>query len=240
MVGFDETVMQPARRRRRRRLVIAVVHVSCGQILDVFEDATPRTCGRGWPGCRCRAGDDPGRLGRSREGYQGAVLNPDPFTGRPSPLADVQIVVDPFHVVRLANMALTRARQRVQQEALEDRGWKGDPLYDVRKLLLLGGERVDEAGGVRINTALDVGDPDDVVRDCWVAKEKFRDVYLTDHPDDAADRLDDAIAWCAAPESGPELRRLAKLDTVTVADATADGTARAAAPDRDYQPPPAR
>jgi hypothetical protein len=145
------------------------------------------------------------------EGYRGAVLNPDPRTGRPSPLAEVQIVVDPFHVVRLANMALTRARQRVQQETLEHRGWKGDPLYDVRKLLLLGAERVDEAGWARIHAALDAGDPDDVVRDCWVAKEKVRDVYLTDDPQLAAERLDDAIAWCAAAESGPELRRLAKL-----------------------------
>jgi transposase len=34
MVGFDETVMQPA---RRRRFVTAVVDVGTGQILDVFE-----------------------------------------------------------------------------------------------------------------------------------------------------------------------------------------------------------
>ncbi len=37
MVGFDETVMQPAHRRRRRRFVTAVVDVGTGQILDVFE-----------------------------------------------------------------------------------------------------------------------------------------------------------------------------------------------------------
>lgn len=37
MVGFDETVMQPAHRRRRRRFITAVVDVTTGQILDVFE-----------------------------------------------------------------------------------------------------------------------------------------------------------------------------------------------------------
>jgi transposase len=37
MIGFDETVMQPASRRRRRRFVTAVVDVGTGQILDVFE-----------------------------------------------------------------------------------------------------------------------------------------------------------------------------------------------------------
>ena len=139
------------------------------------------------------------------------MVNPDPLTGRPSPLAGVQIVVDPFHVVRLANMAVTRCRQRIQQETLEHRGWKGDPLYDIRKLLLVGAERVDEAGWARIHAALDAGDPNDAVRDCWVAKEKVRDVYLTDDVGLAAERLDDAIAWCTPAESGPELRRLAKL-----------------------------
>ena len=91
------------------------------------------------------------------------------------------------------------------------RGWKGDPLYDVRKLLLLGAERVDEAGWRRIHAALDAGDPDGFVSDCWVGKEKVRDVYLTDDENVAAVSLDEAIAWCAAAESGPELRRLLKV-----------------------------
>ncbi len=33
MVGFDETVISPARRRRRRRFATAVVDVASGQIL---------------------------------------------------------------------------------------------------------------------------------------------------------------------------------------------------------------
>lgn len=49
----------------------------------------------------------------------------------------------------------------------------------------------------------DAGDPNDAVRDCWVAKEKVRDVYLTDDENLAAERLNDTIAWCSAPESGP-------------------------------------
>jgi transposase len=137
-------------------------------------------------------------------------VKPDPLTGRPSPLADAVIVVDPFHIVRLANQAVTRCRQRVQQSTLEHRGWKGDPLYDIRKLLLLGAERVDAAGWDRLQRALRDGDPDGEVRDCWVAKEKVRSVYLTDDPAIAEQALDDAIAWCAEPESGPELRTLAK------------------------------
>ena len=111
----------------------------------------------------------------------------------------------------LANQAVTRARQRVQQETLQHRGWKGDPLYDIRKLLLLGAERVDESGWTRLHAGLRAGDPDDTVTDTWVAKEKVRAVYLTDDPNEAADRLDDAITWCTAPEATPEQTRLAKI-----------------------------
>jgi transposase len=210
VVGFDETVMSPA--HRRRRFVTAVVDVATGQLLDVFEG---RDAGHlrawmselplSWLAQVQVVSVDP------HEGYRSAVVSPDRLTGRPSPLAYVAVVVDPFHVVRLANMAVTRCRQRVQQDTVAHRGWKGDPLYDVRKLLLLGAERVDDGGWRRIHAALNAGDPTDAVRDCWVAKEKVRDVYLTDDETLAAERLDDAIAWCAAAESGPELRRLLKV-----------------------------
>ena len=211
MVGFDETVMQPAHRRRRRRFVTAVVDVGTGQLLDVFEGRDAKDLRAwmarmplSWLGSVQVVSVDP------HEGYRSAVVNPDPVTLRPSPLAGVTIVVDPFHVVRLANQAVTRCRQRVQQATLEHRGWKGDPLYDARKLLLVGAERVDEAGWARLHAAFRAGDPTDEVRDCWAAKEKVRDVYLTDDAEEAAAFLDDAVAWCDAAESGPELRTLAK------------------------------
>lgn len=205
MVGFDETVMSPARRRRRRRFITAVVAVTGGQILDIFEGRDARdlkawmaTMPPEWLSWIDVVSVDP------HEGYRSAVKAPT------SPLAGVTIVVDPFHIVRLANAAVTRCRQRVQQETIEHRGWKGDPLYDIRKLLLMGAERLDERGWERIWAALRDGDPDGSVQACWVAKEKVRDVYLTDDPDLAAERLDDAIAWCTETDSSPELRRLAK------------------------------
>jgi transposase len=211
MIGFDETVMCPARRRRRRRLVTAAVDLTTGRILDIFDGREAADL-RAWLArmpASWLAGIEVVSVD-PHEGYRGAVVRPDPRTGRPGPLAHATVVVDPFHVVRLANQAVTRARQRVQQETLQHRGWKGDALYDIRKLLLLGAERVDESGWARLHAGLRAGDPDDAVTDTWVAKEKVRAVYLTDDPDEAADRLDDAIAWCTAPEATPEQTRLAK------------------------------
>ena len=76
--------------------------------------------------------------------------------------------------------------------------------------MLLGAERVDARGWARIHAALNAGDPLDEVAACWTAKEKVRDVYRSDDPAIAAGLLDDAIAWCSARESGPELTTLAK------------------------------
>jgi len=146
----------------------------------------------------------------SHESYRSALTNPHPRTGAPSPLAATTMVVDPFHIVRLANAAVTKCRTRVQRETLEHRGWKGDPLDDIRKLLLMGAERVDDRGWECIHAALDAGDPDDVLAAAWTGKEKVRDIYLTDDPDEAAAELDDAIAWCSDPDSGPELVTLLK------------------------------
>ena len=211
MVGFDETVMSPASRRRRRRFVTAVVDVSSGQILDVCEGHDAQHL-RAWMAAMPAewlaqievVSVDP------HEGYRSALTNPDPVSGAPSPLAGTVMVVDPFHIVRLANAAVTGCRARIQRQTLEHRGWKGDPLYDVRKLLLMGAERVDERGWERIHAALAAGDPDGVLADTWTGKEKVRDVYLTDDYDQASAALDDAIAWCADPDSGPELARLLK------------------------------
>lgn len=91
MVGFDETVMQPAHRRRRRRFVTAVVDVGTGQILDVFEGRDARdlrawmaTMPASWLDLIEVVSVDP------HEGYRSAV------TGPASPLRDVTIVVDPM------------------------------------------------------------------------------------------------------------------------------------------------
>jgi transposase len=111
------------------------------------------------------------------------------------------------------NTAVTKCRQRVQQATLGHRGWKGDPLYGVRKLLVMAAERLDETGWARLHAALADGDPDGQVRDTWVAKEYVRDIYRTDDPAEAEAALDRAIDWCRDPDSGPELRTLVKTLT---------------------------
>lgn len=209
-VGLDETMYLHARRGRRRVLVTGVVDVDTGRLLDVCWGREAKDLRR-W-----MAGIDPAWLSQvevvsvdPHEGYRSAVVGPDPVTAEPSPWAHATIVVDPFHVVRLANQAVTKCRQRVQQDVFGHRGWQGDPLYGIRRLLLVGHERLTEPGWERLRNGLDRGDRTDQVLDCWLAKEKVRDVYLTDDAELAATRLDDAIAFTAS-STVPEVKTLGK------------------------------
>jgi len=103
MVGFDEAVMQPAARWRRRRFITSCVDVGTSQVIDVFEgrnsaDVTAwmATCDPGWLAEVKVVSVDP------HEGYRHAIC------AEASPLGHVDIVVDPFHIVRLANQAVRR------------------------------------------------------------------------------------------------------------------------------------
>jgi transposase len=207
-VGFDETVMSPARHLQRRRFITATVDVQSGQIIDVFNG---RDAGdlRKWLA---------GQPVWWRDGIE--VVSMDPHEGYRSAIkasteliGDVMIVVDPFHIVRLANAAVTKCRQRVQQTTLHHRGWTNDPLYAIRKLLLMGAERLDDKAWTKIQDGLRYGDPHDLVQAAWCAKERVRDIYRTEHPNDAATALDDATDWCTDPEASSELITLAKTLT---------------------------
>ena len=108
-----------------------------------------------------------------------------------------------------ANRCVDKVRRRVQNETLEHRGRKGDPLYRIRKLMLKGVERLDQKGTDRVLLGLRAGDPEGDVMGAWLAKESVRDVYLTDNPDDARLLLDKAIIGCRH-DWVPEIKSLGR------------------------------
>jgi transposase len=102
---------------------------------------------------------------------------------------------------------LDKVRRRVQNERRSaHRGRKHDPLYRIRKLLLSGHERLDEAGHQRMLLGLRVGDPADEVLGAWLANEpeSVRDVCLTENPAEAALLVDKAIV-ASAHDDVPEI-----------------------------------
>ncbi len=204
-LGLDETVMSAAGRLRRRRYVSAAVDAATGQVPGVFDGRDAADVGR-W-----LASQPPQWLAGievvccdPHEGYRSGIAR----ARRDGHLAaEALIAADAFGIVRLANQALDSARRRVQNEITGHRGRKNDPLYQIRKLLLTGAERLDAAGWAKMLTALDAADE---IRECRVAKETVRDIFRADNPLDAERHRDEAIDWCEHPSAPPELATLAR------------------------------
>lgn len=65
-------------------------------------------------------------------------------------LPDAVVVMNPFHVVRLAGDALDRCRQPVQQHTRGHRGRKDDALYRARRTLHTGADLLTDKQKQRI------------------------------------------------------------------------------------------
>ena len=111
-------------------------------------------------------------------------------------LGHATVIADPFHITRLGNRAVDDVRRRIQNELTGHRGRKGDPLYDIRKILLTGAERLGERGWAHLHDALRRGDPHDEVLATWLGKEHLREVYAVEDPAHAARLLDAVITEC--------------------------------------------
>lgn len=136
----------------------------------------------------------------------------DPFRGYANALrahlGAATLVVDHFHAVRLANAAIDDVRRRVQQTTLGHRGRRGDPLYGIRRLLVVRAERLSERGWARVHAGLAAGDPEDEVATALLAKELLRDVYSAGNVRRARVALGRFYRHCAEAQV-PELTRLA-------------------------------
>jgi transposase len=131
-------------------------------------------------------------------------------------LPDATIVVDHFHVVKLANDTVDEVRRRIAGTLRGRRGRGSDPEYKVRNLLHRNREDLSPKAFAKLwNTLVDLGDPGLTILRTWIAKEQLRRLLaLAGTATHRADRsvishrLYRFYTWCA--DSGvPELERLA-------------------------------
>ena len=197
-LGVDETAWLSANRSHHTLFVSGLVDTRTGQLLDVVEDRTARAV-TSWLARR-----DPRWLARI------GVVALDPYRGYATAmgvhLGHATLVVDHWHVVRLANQCVEEVRRRVQQETLGHRGRAGDPLYRVRKLAVMAAERLDAHGWHRLAIGLRAGDPDGQVAAAWQLKELVRGLFRAADIDAARGVFDLIDAW-AATITAPECRR---------------------------------
>ena len=200
-LGVDEHTFQHANATRRTRMVTTFVDIDRGRLLD----AVPGRSGdvvRTWV-----------RAQPVRWADQIQVAAIDAFAGYASAirdtLPDARLVVDHFHAIRLASEAVNDVRRRVQQDTLGHRGRKGDPLYGIRRLLLMTWKNLNDRGWERLRAGLAAGDPDGEIAAVWLARELLSEVYAAPNLPAAKRRLI-VFFQHAADADIPELTRLAR------------------------------
>jgi transposase len=128
-------------------------------------------------------------------------------------LPNATIVIDHFHLVKLANDALSRVRRRVTWDLRDRRGRKIDPEWANRRRLLTARERLSGKSFAKMWNRISDEDPSAQILSAWIAKEELRallstvgvggDRHLTRH------RLHRFLTWCVDSRI-PELFALAK------------------------------
>jgi transposase len=137
----------------------------------------------------------------------------DAFRGYANALAagvpGATLVMDCFHAVALANRTVDAVRRRVQQEVLGHRGRRHDPLYRIRRVTLVGAERLNQRGWAKLIAGHEAGDPSGHLAAAWLAKELLRTVYAARTPEAARRALTRFYTHCADRSQVPELVTLA-------------------------------
>jgi transposase len=128
-------------------------------------------------------------------------------------LPNATIVVDHFHVVKLANDTVAEVRRRIATQLRGRRGRKTDPEYTVRNLLRRNREDLSDKAFAKLwNTLVDLEGPGLTILTTWIAKEELRRLLAL--AGTGADRsvishrLYRFYTWCA-DAAVPELERLA-------------------------------
>ena len=121
------------------------------------------------------------RSPRFRDAVEVVVI--DPHAGYAAAirqaLPDAVIAVDHFHLIMLANKAVTAVRQRVTRDLLDRRGRKADPIWANRRLLLRGRERLSDQALARMWNGCVDHDPTGQILSAWIAKEELRALCAT-------------------------------------------------------------
>ena len=145
-----------------------------------------------------------------RDAVTTVVIDPSaPYaSGIRRALPAARIAVDKWHLVRLANEALTEVRQRVTRERHGRRGTLDDPAWAHRRMFLSAGDRLSAKQIKRLKAVLRTDDPTGQIGAAWAVKERLRMLLAEHDPDRIRHRL-----WqfydAAARADIPETTRLA-------------------------------
>ena len=151
-----------------------------------------------------------------REGIEVVAIDPCAAYARAvrQALPHARIVVDHFHLDRLANDMLTKVRRRVTWDNRDRRGRLVDPEWANRRRLLTARERLSPARFARMWNAVSDGDPSGQIIAAYIAKEHLRALLALARRRPTRDMISTAkyrfAAWCALFATIPEIVTLAE------------------------------
>ena len=97
----------------------------------------------------------------------------------PGLLPNATLVVDHFHLVKLANDALTKVRRRVTWDLRDRRGRRADPQWANRRRLMRARERLSDKSFAKMWNAIVSEDDTGQILSAWIAKEELRTLLST-------------------------------------------------------------
>jgi transposase len=154
-----------------------IVNADSGQVLGVV-DGRDSAAVAGWLAAR-----SPARRNRIKvvaidpsAAFKKAILQQ---------LPNAKISVDPFRLVQLANLMVTRARQRLVREGEQRRARKIDSAWANRTLLLRGYDTLSARGRARLDMVSDSDDPTQELAAAWCVKEQLRRLLVSTNLDTA-------------------------------------------------------
>lgn len=201
-IGLDETAFVKVGARNRKDYATTVADVEHHQIIDILPSRT-YTEVAAWIDKQPAAWKERIRFG--------ALDMSDAYAAVYSViLPKAAQVVDSFHAVALANRCLDDVRRRVQTEQLGHRGRRDDPLFQARRLLLRGEERLGAEAAGRLASLLELGDPGAEVAIAYRIKERLRDFYATADADEARALLEELQRHCLRQAMPPEIQKLGR------------------------------
>ncbi|MEC5192566.1 MULTISPECIES: ISL3 family transposase [unclassified Arthrobacter] len=114
------------------------------------------------------------------------------------------VAVDHFHLISLANQAMTETRQNLSQQVKGRRGRAVDKAWAHRMLLLRAGDTLSCRAAHRLEEVFAVDDPTGTLQTVWKVKEQLRALLRTGSLQDAEaakEVLEDLVKAAGRPET---------------------------------------
>jgi hypothetical protein len=129
-------------------------------------------------------------------------------TGTVLGVADVAsrtaVAVDHFHLISLANQAMTETLQNLSQQVKGRRGRAIDKAWAHRMLLLRSGDTLSCRAALRLEEVFAVDDPTGTLQAVWQVQEQLRHLLRSGSLQDAAaakTKLEELVKTAARPET---------------------------------------